>query len=74
MIHKTQRYSFLSTSSNYQVSMRVDCASPSLTASSCGIENSQLLQYGHAYQLSICANLKTMDARVCILARTKEWC
>ena len=25
-----------------------------------GIENGQLLQYGHVYQLSVCANVKTM--------------
>ena len=36
------------------------------------IENGQLLQYGHAYQLSVCANVKTMDA--CVLPRTAERC
>ena len=38
------------------------------------IENGQLLQYGHAYQLSVCANVKTMDARACVLPRTAERC
>jgi hypothetical protein len=33
-----------------------------------GIENDQLLQYGHAYQLSGRANVKTTDA----CARTAE--
>jgi hypothetical protein len=28
-----------------------------------GTENGQLLQYGHAYQLSVRAKVKTMDAR-----------
>ena len=35
----------------------------------CGIENGQLLQYGHAYQLSFLMNVKT-----CILLRTAERC
>ena len=30
-----------------------------------GIENSQLLQYDHAYQLSFCMNIKTMDMHAC---------
>ena len=34
----------------------------------------QLLQYSHAYQLSVCANVKMMDARVCVLPRTTERC
>ena len=33
----------------------------------CGIENDQLLQYSHAYQLSDCVNVKTIDARVRVL-------
>jgi hypothetical protein len=32
-----------------------------------GTENSQLLQYGHAYQLSLRANVKTMYARARVL-------
>jgi hypothetical protein len=32
-----------------------------------GTENGQLLQYGHAYQLSVRANIKTMYAHACIL-------
>jgi hypothetical protein len=32
-----------------------------------GIENGQLLQYSHAYQLSGHANVKTMDARARVL-------
>ena len=32
-----------------------------------GIEKGRLLQYGHAYQLSVCANVKAMDVRVCVL-------
>ena len=39
-----------------------------------GIENGQLLQYSHAYQLSVCANVKTMDAHACVLPRTAEQC
>ena len=31
------------------------------------IENSQLLQYGHAYQLNDHMNIETMDARVRVL-------
>ncbi len=55
---------------HHRVCTRVACASQSLTVSwslflSRGIENGQLLQYGHAYQLSVCANVKTMDARMC---------
>jgi hypothetical protein len=32
-----------------------------------GIENGQLLQYSHAYQLSGRANMETMDARARVL-------
>ena len=39
-----------------------------------GIENGQLLQYGHAYQLSVCMNVKTMDAHARVLHRTAERC
>ena len=31
-----------------------------------GIENGQLLQYGHAYQLRVCTNIIMMDAQVCV--------
>jgi hypothetical protein len=62
---------------HHRVCTRVACASWSLTASrslflSRGIENGQLLQYGHAYQLSVCANVKTMDARACVPAERCE--
>ena len=32
-----------------------------------GIENDQLLQYSHAYKLSDCANIKTIDTRAYVL-------
>ena len=31
------------------------------------IEDGQLSQYGHAYQLNDCMNIKMMDARTCVL-------
>ena len=34
------------------------------------IENSQLLQYGHAYQLNDRTNVKTMDARTLVLCNS----
>jgi hypothetical protein len=39
-----------------------------------GIENGQLLQYGHSYQLSVCANVKTMYmyARACTVERCEN--
>ena len=37
----------------------------------CRIENGQLLQYGHAYLLSVCENTKT---HVCILLRIHAYC
>jgi hypothetical protein len=63
---------------HHRVCTRVACASRSLTASrsfflSHGIENGQLLQYGHAYQLSVCANVKTMDARVHTRGMARKW-
>ena len=59
--------------------MRVGCASPLLTASRKlflprGIENGRLLQCSHAYQLSVCTNVKTVDAHVCVLPRIAEQC
>ena len=32
----------------------------------------KLLKYGHAYKLSVCAKVKMMDARECVLPRTTE--
>jgi hypothetical protein len=37
-----------------------------------GIENGQLLQYGHAYQLSVRGNVKTMYARARVLRNSAK--
>ena len=78
-IDKTQRYSFLSMSATLsnlyegwlQVLLHCSRLSESLFLP-CGIENCQLKQYSHAYQLSVCAKVKTMDVCACVLSRTAE--